>query len=169
MTRIIKISNGIYILTVVIFLLDSFTNFDIKNQTLKNLVYFGLLIETPIILLCNLFIIKEIKQKIIWNIVPIIFQTFIFVINPMKIMFSVGAWQTQEILYENAHLSFKTIEFQMQNKGAFGYNKRIVEVFYLTDFFTLSKEISTAEIDKGLGIEWVKVNKEMNELQIKYP
>ena len=87
----------------------------------------------------------------------------------MKILFSAGAWRTQDILYQNGHLKFKTIEFQMQDKGALGYNRRTVEVLYLTKFFTISKEISDKQIEKGLGVEWVRVNEEINELELKSP
>ena len=84
----------------------------------------------------------------------------------MKILFSIGAWRTQTILYQNGHLSFKTVEFQMQDVGGLGYNKRTVEVFYLTPYFMISYEVPN-DIDKR--VEWVKVNKEINELGLKSP
>ena len=84
----------------------------------------------------------------------------------MKILFSTGAWRTQTILYQNGHLSFKTVEFQMQDIGALGYNNRTVEVFYLTPFFMLTNEVPK-EIDKR--VEWVKVDKDVNELGLKFP
>jgi len=84
----------------------------------------------------------------------------------MKILFSTGAWRTQTILYQNGHLSFKTVEFQMQDVGALGYNKRTVEVFYLTPFFMTTKNVPT-DIDKR--VEWVKVDKNVNELELKSP
>lgn len=84
----------------------------------------------------------------------------------MKILFSTGAWRTQTILYQNGHLSFKTVEFQMQDVGALGYNKRTVEVFYLTPFFMITSEVPN-DIDKR--VEWVKVDKEINELGLKFP
>ena len=84
----------------------------------------------------------------------------------MKILFSTGAWRTQTILYQNGHLSFKTVEFQMQDVGALGYNKRIVEVFYLTPLFMITSEVPN-NIDKK--VEWVKVDKDVNELELKFP
>ncbi len=84
----------------------------------------------------------------------------------MKILFSSGAWRTQTILYQNGHLSFKTVEFQMQDVGALGYNKRTVEVFYLTPLFMITSEVPT-DIDKR--VEWVKVDKDLNELELKSP
>lgn len=84
----------------------------------------------------------------------------------MKILFSIGTWRTQTILYQNGHLSFKTVEFQMQDIGALGYNRRTVEVIYLTPLFILTSEVPN-DIDKR--VEWVKVDKDVNELGLKFP
>ena len=66
----------------------------------------------------------------------------------------------------NGHLRFKAVEFQMQDVGALGYNKRTVEVFYLTPFFMITSEVPN-DIDKR--VEWIKVDKEVNELGLKFP
>jgi hypothetical protein len=158
--------NIIYGLTVVLFLFDSLTSFDIKSQDLKTFVYIGLLIGTPLTLIWNAVTIKPRNRKIIWTILPTAILIFILIVGPMKLYFSTGAWRTQTILYQNGHLTFKTIEFQMQDVGTFGYNKRTVEVFYLTPLFMITSEVPT-DIDKR--IEWVKVDEEVNELGLKFP
>lgn len=84
----------------------------------------------------------------------------------MKILASSGAWRTQKILYQNEHFRFKTVEFQMQDIGARGYNERTVEVIYLTPVFMLTSEPHKS-VDKR--IEWVKVDKEVNELGLNFP
>ncbi|WP_188221194.1 hypothetical protein [Flavobacterium pokkalii] len=166
MTRTTKILNIIYGLTVVLFLFDSLTSFDIKSQGLKSFVYIGLLIGTPLTLIWNAVTIKPRNRKINWTILPTAILIFILIVGPMKLYFSTGAWRTQTILYQNGHLSFKTIEFQMQDVGAFGYNKRTVEVFYLTPLFMITSEVPT-DIEKK--VEWIKVDKEVNELGLKFP
>ena len=166
MTRTTKILNIIYGLAVVLFLLDSLTSFDIKSQSIKSFVYFGLLIGTPLTLIWNAWAIKSRNGKIIGTVFPSIVLTLILVAGPMKILFSTGAWRTQTILYQNGHLSFKTVEFQMQDIGALGYNKRTVEVFYLTPIFMTTSEVSN---DIDIRVEWVKVDKEVNELGLKSP
>lgn len=149
-----------------LFLLVSLTSFDIKNQAVKSFVYFGILIETPLILIWNALAFKPTKRKIIGTILPALILTMMLIVGPMKILFSTGAWQTQTILYQNGHLSFKTVEFQMQDVGALGYNNRTVEVFYLTPLFMIISEVPN-DIDKR--VEWVKVDKEINELELKFP
>ena len=88
------------------------------------------------------------------------------IIGPMKIMFSSGSWKTQTVLYQNGHLTFKKVEYQMQDVGSLGYNKRTVEVIYLTDLFMI---VSHVEKDIDDRVEWVKVDKEVNELGLKFP
>lgn len=166
MTRTTKILNIIYGLTVVLFILDSLTSFDIKSQSIKSFVYFGLLIGTPLTLIWNAWVINTRNGKIIGSVFPTIVLALILVVGPVKILFSTGAWRTQTTLYQNGHLSFKTVEFQMQDVGALGYNKRTVEVFYLTPLFMITSEVPT-DIDKR--VEWVKVDKDINEIGIKEP
>ncbi len=151
-------------MTVLLFLLDGLPSFDIKNQTLKSFDYFIFLIGTPTILLWNFFVIKTKAKRIIGTVYPTIFLVLILVVSPLKILFSIGAWQTQTILYQNGHLSFKRVEFQMQDIGALGYNRRTVEVIYLTPLFMLTREVPS-DIDKRE--EWIKVEKDLNELRLK--
>lgn len=153
-------------MTALLFLLDSLTSFDIKSQFLKSFVYFGFFIGTPTILLWNLFSVKAKTKRIIGIIYPTLFLILIFVVNPIGILFSSGAWRTQTILYQNGHLTFKKVEFQMQYIGARGYNKRTVEVIYLTPLFMLISEVPN-DIDKR--VEWVKVERNVNELGLKEP
>ena len=75
-------------------------------------------------------------------ILTIITLLGIMLIEPMKIMFSSGSWKTQTVLYQNRHLTFKKVKFQMQDVGALGYNKRTVEVIYLTDLFMIVPPVS---------------------------
>lgn len=84
----------------------------------------------------------------------------------MKFFFSMGAWQTQTIIYKHGQLSFKTIEYQMQNVGSLGYNQRTVEVAYITPWFMITEE---CDLTKKIGVPWFKIDKEVNELGIKYP
>lgn len=166
LTRTTKTLNIIYGLNVVLFLLDSLTSFDIKSQSLKSFVYFGLLIGTPLTLIWNAIVIKTRSGKIIWTILPTAMLTLILIMGPMKFLFSSGAWRTQTILYQNAQLSFKTVEFQMQDIGALGYNKRTVEVIYLTPLFTISSKVSDSI---GRRVEWIKIDKDVNELGLIEP
>ncbi len=117
-------------------------------------------------LVWNLWTLKTKKWKTIGSTLPVIALIGILIIGPMRILFSSGSWKTQTILYQNGHLTFKKVEFQMQDVGALGYNKRTVEVIYLTDLFMI-----VSPVEKGIEkrVEWIKVDKDLNELGLKFP
>ena len=126
----------------------------------------NILVGTPILLLWNYFAISQRKQQYLGTLYPLIILIFIIVIGPLHVLFASGAWHTQTVLYQHRNSRFKQIEFQLQDKGALGYNKRIVQVFYLTPLF-----IRTSPVPKKnhLSSEWKKVNLDCNELGLKEP
>ncbi len=156
---IATILNGIFILTLLLLTLDGLTSFEIKCQTIKSFTYFGIMILTPLTLIWSLWSFKTRKWRIISSSLPILTIVGILIIGPLKIALSSSAWRTQKVIYQNGHLKFKKVEFQMQDVGALGYNKRTVEVIYLTDLFML---VSPVEKDIYDRVEWVKVDKEVD-------
>ena len=166
MTRTTKILNLAFVLTTILFVLDLLTGFDIKSQILKTSIYFSFLVGTPVILLWNFFFIKTKSLRLIGTLFPSVLLILILILNPISILFTTGAWSTQTILYQHGHFSFKTIEYQMQDIGARGYNDREVEVIYLTPLFMVTSE-SPTNLDKR--VEWIKVDKNVNELGLKTP
>jgi hypothetical protein len=134
---ILTFINGIFILTVLLFLLDGLTSFEIKSQPVKSFTYFGMMLLTPLSLIGNLWHFKLRKGKMIGLILPVLTLVGILIIGPSKIVFSSPAWRTEKIIYQNEYLHFKKIELQIQDIGALGYNKRIVEVIYLTNLFMI--------------------------------
>lgn len=77
-----------------------------------------------------------------------------------------GPWRTQTVKYRNLHLANRTIEFQMQDKGAFGYNRRTVDVIRLLPFLRWTTEASISELD---SLTWKLVDEDVNELGLKAP
>ena len=112
------ILNGIFVLIILMIVLDGLTGFEIKNQSIKSFTYFGILILTPLTLIWNLLTFKTRKKKIFAVAIPILILIGILIVGPMKIAFSSSAWRTQKILYQNGHLTFNKVEFQMQDVGA---------------------------------------------------
>lgn len=148
----IKILNWIYLLSFILFLSDLLTNFDIKNQFIKSFVYLFSTFGSILILGINL----KFKKSKFFLTLSIIGILLIFIIGPIKILILKSAWKTQTTLYENEHFNFKKVEFQMQDIGARGYNKRNVEVIYLTKLFMLTYKVPN---DIKKHVEWIKVNK----------
>lgn len=154
---------------VVLFVLDIFSFLEIKQETLKTFIHFGSLLLTPIIVLFNLLALKSKK----WNVWVglsslLLIVSFLIVVSQrgfLGYLFSLGGWKTQTVLYEHEQFGFKQIEFQMQDVGALGYNKRNVSVIYLTKWFMITEEI---EPSKSFGADWIRVDKNVNELDIVY-
>jgi len=167
--HIVTTLNIIYILMVVLYVLDVFGFLEIKGESLKAFIHFGTLLTTPIIVIYNLFVRKSKR----WNILLVV--TAIIIISSFSIvvsrssflgyLFSTESWNTQTVLYEHGHFGFKRIEFQMQDVGALGYNRRYVKVTYITNWFMVTEEVDP---EKNFGAEWTKVHKNVNELNIVY-
>lgn len=149
-----------------LFLIDNFTFLDIKSQKIKSFAYFGIVFYSPVTLIWNLWNSKLFKWKIINSVFPLASLIIIFIIGPFKIMLHSSAWKTQEIIFNNLHSDSKKIEFQMQDLGTFGYNKRTVDVTYLTKHFMIIKQNTPIAEDEK---KWIRVNKEINELKLKLP
>ena len=164
--RTTRILNILYVVLVLLFFLDGFTGFDIKAQAIKTFVYIGFLVGSPLMLMWNFFVFNPIFKRVIWTLFPAIMLVFIIITSPLKIIFSSSSWHTQSILYQSRHSRFKTIEFQMQDIGALGYNERKIEVQYLTPYFMIAKVIPN---NAAIGSEWISVEKDVNELGLKYP
>jgi lysylphosphatidylglycerol synthetase-like protein (DUF2156 family) len=77
-----------------------------------------------------------------------------------------GDWKVQTILYQHRELSNRTIEYQMQNPGPGGYNKRTVDKRQLLPGLDWLRAVDEKSIDAR---EWQRVDIELNELEIKYP
>jgi hypothetical protein len=164
--NISRLLNSTYCLFLLLFFFDLLPHFDIKSQALKSFAYLGLLVGTPILLLWNYFAISQRKQQLLGTLYPSIILIFIIVIGPLHVLFASGAWHTQTVLYQHRNSRFKQIEFQLQDMGGLGYNKRTVQVFYLTPLF-----IRTSPVPKNIRFakEWKKVNLDCNELGLKEP
>jgi hypothetical protein len=78
-----------------------------------------------------------------------------------------GDWKTQTIIYTNNHLSNRTIEFQLQDKGSFGYNRRIVDRFKLFPFLSWTKKLTEENLANIDSLAWDKVDIHVNEQGLK--
>lgn len=151
----IQFLNGIFFLLFLLFCIDGFTNVDITNQELKSVVYIGILVITPIVLFVNGLFHKQLKPKIKSIVFPFLVFVFMLIIGPTKIVFSSSVWKTNKVLFINKDNQNHRVEFQKQDVGALGYNKRTVEVIYSHYCFMIIKS-------KNKNFEnnsnWIKVN-----------
>lgn len=78
-----------------------------------------------------------------------------------------GDWKTQTIVYKNNHLSNRTIEFQLQDKGAFGYNRRTVDRLRLVPFVSWTRRLTQEDLKSIDSLTWDKVDIDLNEQGLK--
>ena len=98
--------------------------------------------------------------------------TFFLAISVFVVMFSLlmqvsfGGWTNEKILYRNIKDKNISINQQIWDVGALGYDrdsKRIVELKPIFNYFYQVKNIDTIKLDKN---EWTFVNEEGD---IRYP
>lgn len=148
----------IWFLLIIIFIISLFTKLEIKYNTIRNIGFIALI--TEVILL----VLKLLKIKISSSIKTfVVFISTIFLGILINYFEWTGSWKTQTIIYKHGHLNFKTIEFQMQDKGALGYNRRIVEVTNLFYFARIIEPVDTSKVD----LPWIRIDKDVNELKLK--
>lgn len=95
-----------------------------------------------------------------------VFLGGLYLYNPfliMEILLLGSPYKTQTILYQNKKDKNIIIEFQMQDIGALGYNRRVVKV-EKGMFFNSAETIDTTKVDKS---DWEKVDIDVNELGLK--
>ncbi len=153
-------------LALTLFLLDVLSLLEIKSQAVKSFAYVGILVLSPILLVWNLTHSKNRKRRIIQSIIPTLAIAGVLVVGPSKVLAATSSWKTQSILFQNTEWTSNRIEYQIQDVGALGYNERTVEVFYLTGAFMI---ISEADQNLANSGKWIKVDKEVNEMGLKYP
>lgn len=106
----------------------------------------------------------SVTKKVIGIGFVVLISIFLFFVIHPETLFALSAWKTQEVIFRNKEDQNHRIEFQMQDRGAVGINRRIVEV--KTHFFIdFANKIDTSKIDKS---NWQKVDEYVNELGLKF-
>lgn len=157
---------AIFLFCYFFYLLDFSEILEIKHDGLKSFVYFGIIIFSFFSILFAFLCFEGIKLKLLFSILPILAFIQILSFGIINTLLSASSWKTQTIVYQNKLDDSKKVEFQMLDIGFAGYHKRTVEVNYITDWFFVSnpytEEISNSDSD------WIKINKEVNELELEY-
>ena len=149
---ILVLASGLWIVSMII------QNLEITKETIRNIC----LIYTISGFLYGLVYILPIKKpKNLGGIITVVSVLLLGLI--LEITDWTGNWKTQAIIYDQRNLKRKTIEFQMQDKGALGFNRRIVEVTRITGFLEYVVPIDTSKV----SLPWIKVNKDINEIGLK--
>ena len=128
------------VICILIFLLIFITFLQVSRSASKKLT-------TPV------YVVMTISSLIV-SIVVLVFIT-------MGSTFG-GDWKTQTILYQHKHAKNRTMEYQMRDVGAAGYNRRVIDKTSIIPFVAWIRRTDPKEIvDTD---QWTELNIEINEL-----
>lgn len=158
--------NFIFILFLLLFFLDTYSAFQIKHETLKLAVFQGMLGLAPLTLGWNIWAIKTFHWKVLSSVLPAVMVILILTNGVLAFMFASSPWKTQTVFYQKKDNPSQKIEFQMQDAGAFGYNKRHVKVTHLGKWYFIVEPFEYKALDRS---EWISVDKSVNGQYLKFP
>jgi len=147
--------NSMAFFILFLFLFANFTSFEIKHQGLKSFVIYGLIILPLIMIIWSIIKYNNLRKIVFNSIIPLFLLIGVYLIGPMKLIFQTSVYKTQSVYYINIDNPNKRVEYQMQDVGALGYNKRYVEVTHYLGVFMKIKHIEQIKYDEK---DWLKVN-----------
>lgn len=130
---------------------------------MKAWVYLSVLLVLPMGLILNL---TDFKSKFTrWiSAIYVLGIVLLIWINPIKLIWlSSSTWKTQTILYRSKENRDHFIAFQLQDKGALGYNRRRVKIKRINGFLNLVTDYDSDSAPK----DWIEVNENINEVGLK--
>ena len=145
---------GLFIISTTLLLLDSLTPLDITSSIV--ILIIRLLSYSTFAIILIGFLLKQKGDKLI--LYTGLTVGFLFILSFPFSWWNLE-WKTQTILYQNLHLVNRTIEFQMQDFGALGTNRRTVDRIKIFPYFDWTKEINADNIDT---LTWKKVDIDKN-------
>ena len=145
---------GLFIISTTLLLLDSLTPLDITSSIV--ILIIRLLSYSTFAIILTGFLLKQKGDKLI--LYTGLTVGFLFILSFPFSWWNLE-WKTQTILYQNLHLANRTIEFQMQDFGALGTNRRTVDRIKIFSYFDWTKKINTENIDT---LTWKKVDIDIN-------
>jgi hypothetical protein len=118
----------------------------------------------PLILVLTTIEVRKQRAFIIWFFALITATTIGFRFNTF-INFGSG-FKTQTITHRSVSNPEKRIEFQLDDLGAFGYNKRTVIISRICCFLQMEQVIDPDSFNYS---HWKLVDEDVNELRLKSP
>lgn len=155
--------NIVYAVILLLFIADCQPWFDIASKWLKTFVYGSVFLSIPVILIVN----WRLYSNYFIAFVAVLGTTMLLLFSPvilLELSFSSGVWKTYGIEYVSVDSPGHTIERQVQDVGALGYNNRTIEVFHKNPVFMLVNETLP---DTTKRENWEPVNLDFTHLYKK--
>ncbi len=157
-----KISLIVWAIIAIIFVLTFLTPLEFADEMTSSIMTV-LAISGLTLVLWLLTTDKDKKKKWrAWTLILLPLTIFTIIITDF---FSWGSgYKTQDIIYRQKGNTDNRIEYQMEDIGALGYNRRTVKIIQLTPLLQWITTTDTDDIDTNV---WTKVDEYVNELGLK--
>lgn len=155
--------NAIIIISFSLLLTDQLTPIDLIDQGLKSFAYMGTMSLCLPAILWNFGVLRSSRYRTVSLLLNSMCLVVIIVLGPLGLIFSQPVWNTQTILYQDPKNPNHRVEFQMQDIGALGYNRRTVEVYDFIYGMIIARPIDTKHLDSS----WTKVTIVVDQLKLK--
>ncbi|MFC2109647.1 hypothetical protein ACFLSU_03650 [Bacteroidota bacterium] len=140
--------NRIYFSFMVVFLFFINTSYEINIAFVKYWLYLGVLIFTPILLICDIYIYRPKLKKIYRILSPLIAFVYVFLVGPVYIFETSTLWETEKVLFVNKENPDYKVEKQKQKLlGTNIYKTRTVEILHLTSFISKVEKYHKEHLD----------------------
>lgn len=153
----VQVIRVIFLFSFLVLLLHGATPLEISSG-LARWIFLGLSLAAGMLL-----VRPSLRQKP-WQTLAI---TFFFTLL-VRLLFSLyswgGDWKTRTVLYQHNESSLRTIDFQFQDVGARGYNRRVVERVHILPLLYWVCPSPQQGLDTT---KWRKVDKDLNEIGFK--
>jgi hypothetical protein len=144
-------------------LITWFTNLEFNERWLKMLSTFIFTGGIPFVFILNTSKGRTRKALLLILSAVLLAATAVLVRISEVIHFGTG-FKTQTVLYRMKSNPERRIEFQMEDVGALGYNRRTVEITPCFYFFSSWREVDENAVDTT---KWRYVNEAVNEIGLK--
>ena len=165
MLKILRIMGiSIWSICLILLVLVMYTKMAFTNHLFYPLFIFTTTSGLPLILFLTATVPKYKRSFVIWFF-TLLAATAIGYKTSTFLYFGSG-FKTQTITHRSLNDPEKRIEFQLEDFGALGYNRRTIIITPICCFLQQEQEIDPDKFDYS---HWKQVDEEINELGLKFP
>lgn len=147
--------NGIYAFLTLLFILISWSSYELNIQFINSILYLGVLFFTPLIFIWDVYFYKTRLKKSYKLLFPLVGFIYIFYLNPLDVFNAANNWKTIEVLHENKENP--NIKVEVQEKKLLTSNRIETRTVVVNNLSKYLKKIKKYHKDHIKNTEWNKI------------
>ena len=147
-TIVTKICWAFWILTSILLLATLTADLEITNRLVKDGLSYVFILG----------LIRVTTAHKHWSVTTTVFMSIPVFVLWLAVSYYLdrrGDWLTQTVLYQHRHVANRTLEFQLQDKGSFGYNRRTVDRIKLLPSISWSTVLTEESLKNIDTLTWI--------------